>query len=447
MAEAGPALFYARGLVRNVAAGARLAFFLPLQAHDFRSSPMDYAVLLAFNFLLWVAAAALRIGVVGEFDTTAILVYLATVALVLLAALLVAQVYRTPERLLLFAVALTSADPVFELIGVALPGLGAALGQAQLVYLGYLVWTWLASARVVWVCAGRERPQLYQAVLAVSAMIAVAFFVLPRTDVWLAPPEDDEAPGETVADERLFHLQGQLIERELAALEPGRPGVAELYFVGFAPDASEDVFLKEMRFVKALFDERLGTAGRSIVLASSHEALAQLPIASVTNLGRALGAVGQAMNPEEDVLFLYLSAHGDREHRLSVSQPPLNLAPLTPTALARMLQDVPVKWRVIVVSACYAGGFIEPLRDANTVVIAAAAADRTSFGCEAGRDFTYFGEAYFRDALAKTRSFTAAFETAKDIVARREQAEQLTPSLPQIWVGAAIAERLNQLAH
>jgi hypothetical protein len=223
--------------------------------------------------------------------------------------------------------------------------------------------------------------------------------------------------------------------------------VAELYFVGFAPDASEEVFLKEMRFVKALFDERMGTAGRSVALASSHEALAQLPIASVTNLGRALAAVGEAMNPEEDVLFLYLSAHGDREHRLSVSQPPLNLAPLTPTALARMLQDLPVKWRVIVVSACYAGGFIEPLRDANTVVIAAAAADRTSFGCEAGREFTYFGEAYFRDALAKTRSFIAAFQTAKDIVGERERAEKLEPSLPQIWVGAAIAERLNQLAY
>jgi hypothetical protein len=101
---------------------------------------------------------------------------------------------------------------------------------------------------------------------------------------------------------------------------------------------------------------------------------------------------------------------------------------------------------VIVVSACYAGGYIEPLRDANSIVITAAAADRTSFGCETGRDFTYFGEAYFRDALARTRSFTDAFELAKAAVAKKEAEEHLTPSSPQIWVGPAIAERLKQPA-
>jgi hypothetical protein len=105
-----------------------------------------------------------------------------------------------------------------------------------------------------------------------------------------------------------------------------------------------------------------------------------------------------------------------------------------------------VKWRVIIVSACYAGGFIEPLRDDNTVIITAASADRTSFGCEVGRDFTYFGEAYFRDALAKTRSLTDAFDLAREIVAKREAEEKLTPSQPQMWKGKAIAERLKNFA-
>src|SRR2546426_11785750 len=158
-----------------------------------------------------------------------------------------------------------------------------------------------------------------------------------------------------------------------------------------------------------------------------------------------LHRVGEAMNTGEDALFLFLSAHGDREHRLSASQPPLELAALTPTALARILQDSGIKWRVIVVSACYSGGYVEPLRDDNTLVIAAAAPDRTSFGCEAGREFTYFGQAYFRDALARTRSFTQAFEIAKELVAKQEAAEGLQPSRPQMWVGPGIAERLKQL--
>jgi hypothetical protein len=434
-----------KDLARNLVAGVRLALFLPVRAEHFRASPQQFALLAAFNFVVWVAAAALRAGFEGDFDPVAIAVYLSTVALVLATALLVAMLYRAPEKLLLAAVALSASDLVFELAAPALPVLADLAGDGRSVYLGFLGWGWLASMRAVVVCFGWRRPQLYGAALVVAAMTAAAFYLIPKTDVWLGPDEDEEPPAGLI-EERLFHMQGELIERELQAIEPGRPGQVELYFVGFAPDASQDVFLNELRFAKRLFDERFRTAGRSIALASSHTALDQVPIGSTTNLMRALRRVGQAMNAEEDILFLFITAHGDREHRLSASQPPLELASLTPSALARMLQDSGVKWRVIVISACYAGGFIEPLRDDNTVVISAAAADRTSFGCESGRDFTYFGEAYFRDALAGTRSFTDAFEAARDSVAKKEAAGKLEPSLPQMWTGAAIAARLKDFS-
>ena len=291
---------------------------------------------------------------------------------------------------------------------------------------------------------GTMRPQLVKGTLVVTVMFAIGYFAFPRTDVWLEPQEQEEAAP--LADERVFHLQGQLIERALAAIAPGKSGSRELYFIGFAPDASEEVFLHEMRFVRKTFDERFGTAGHSIALVSSQDALEEFPIASATNLARAIARVGERMNADEDTLFVFLSAHGYRDHRLSAVQPPLELSPLTPTALARMLQDAGVKWRVIVVSACYSGGFIEPLRDDNTIVITASSAERSSFGCEAGRDFTYFGEAYFRDALARTKSFTRAFELARSIVSEREAKEKLEPSLPQMWVGRAIAERLKNAA-
>lgn len=433
-------------LLQNLVAGAKLALFLPVRAPDFRVSAVQFALLVAFNFVFWVATAAAKAGFEGDFDSTAVTVYLGTVSLVLATALLVSLVYRVPERLLLFATALTASDPLFDLAGLALPGLGAATGEAGAVYVAFLAWAWLIAMRAAVVCGGWQRPQVYAGAATVTAMTVLAFLVLPPVEVWQPPPAE-EKPAEALVDERTFHLQGRLIERDLAALAPGQPGVAELYFVGFAPDASQEVFLREMRFVRRLFEERFGAAKRSIALASSHTALDELPIASTTNLARALLRVGEAMNADEDVLFLFLTAHGDREHRLSASQPPLQLSPLTPTALARMLQDAGVKWRVIVVSACYAGGFIEPLRDANTIVIAAAASDRTSFGCEAERDFTYFGEAYFRDALAQTRSFTAAFERAKELVAKKEAAEKLTPSLPQMWVGPALAERLKNFSY
>ena len=420
-------------LARNLSAGARLAFFLRLRAFDFRVSALDYAVLVAFNCAIWIAVAGIRVGFQGEFDAPVLLLYLASIPLVLGAALIVSLVYGAPERLLLLAVALVAADPVFELVGLAL----AFLGAGEPAYLVFIAWIWMVAVRAIAVAAGTRRPQFYQGVLAVSVLMAITLFLFPKADVWKAAEGEDEAAP--LAEERLFHLQGELIARALSAIAPGRAGTRELYFVGFAPDASQDVFVREMRFVKRLFEERFGTAGRSIALASTYDALEEFPIGSVTNLARALGRVGKAMNADEDVLVLFISAHGDREHRLSAWQPPLELAPLTPTALARMLHDSGIKWRVVVVSACYSGGFIEPLRDDNSIVITAAAPDRTSFGCEAGRDFTYFGQAFFRDALAKTTSFVDAFEIARQLVAEQEAAERLTPSLPQIAVGRSIA--------
>ena len=446
MSERGPVAFYLVSLLRNLLAGARLALFLPVRAYDYRASPVDFALLMLFSFALWVAAALARAGFQGEFDPLSVPAYMSGIVLVLAAALLVALAFGAPGRLLLIAVALTASQPVFHVVAFALLLIGIASALAKPVFLAFLAWIWIVSLRAVAICAGTRRPQFLRAALVVTAMLAIDFAVLPEVEPWRAAHAETSAQPAPLADERLFHLQGELIDRALRAIQPGRPGVAELYFVGFAPDASQDVFVREMRFVKRLFDERFGAGGRSIALASSSDALEEFPIASVTNLGRALKRVGEAMNADEDVLFLFLSAHGDRDYRLSAWQPPLQLASLTPTALARLLHDSGVKWRVIVVSACYSGGYIEPLRDANTVVITAAAPDRSSFGCEAGRDFTYFGQAFFRDALASTRSFTAAFEMAKEIVAKQEAAEKLVPSLPQISIGAALAERLKQLA-
>ena len=434
--------FHLAALYRNLVAGARLALFLRLRAFDFRVSPLDYSLLVLFNFVVWLVAAALRTGAEGAFDTAAPAIFVASIPLVLLTAMIVAAIYAAPERLLLIATALTASDALFELVALVVPWLAVASGFPRLAILLLLAWIWASAVRAVLVCGGTQRPQVLKGALAVTAMIAIGFFAFPRTDVWNEPlEEDDPAP---LAEERLFHLQGQLIERALDAVQRGRAGVPELFFVGFAPDASQDVFVNEMRYVRRLLDERFATAGHSIALVNSQEALEEFPLATITNLERALRRVAEQMNGDEDTLFLYISAHGGPDHRLSAVQPPLDLTPLSPTALARLLQDAGIKWRVIVISACYAGGYIEPLRDDNSVVITAAAAERTSFGCETGRDFTYFGEAYFRDALARTRSFTQAFELAKASIAKREAAEGLTASLPQMWVGRAIAERLQQ---
>jgi hypothetical protein len=113
--------------------------------------------------------------------------------------------------------------------------------------------------------------------------------------------------------------------------------------------------------------------------------------------------------------------------------------------IKRMLDEAGIKWRVIAISACYSGGFIEPLKDDNTLIVTAADSDHSSFGCSNDSDFTYFGKAYFDHALRGTWSFVEAFEQARREIEGREKAEALTPSNPQMYAGKQIQRKLESL--
>lgn len=432
------------GLVRNVSAGTRLALFLPVRWNHFRASPGQFALLAGFNLLVWVASNTLQADG-GLFNPSALALYLAQIPLLLLACLAIAALRGNNALAILLAVALSSSDLAFELAGMAMLGTQTS-PRAQLVgWAAFLAWGWIVAMRAVVICTGMSWRQIGAPAAVVTILMAVSVFILPRAELW--SPEPGRTVQPALAGEEAFHAQGELIERQLAAIEAGRPGVTELYFVGFAPDGSQDVFLREMRSVKALIDRSFDASRRSIALVSNPATAAEYPIATATSLRRTLVQVATRMNPEEDVLLLYVTAHGDEGFGLSAHAPPLDLAPVNPTVLARALNDAGIKWRVLVVSACYSGGFIEPLKDDHTLIITASAANRQSFGCQSGNDWTYFGEAYFGQALPKAKSFIEAFPLAAQAVAQREAAEKLIPpSDPQMFVGGAIAVKLKELA-
>ncbi|WP_285518486.1 C13 family peptidase, partial [Thermolongibacillus altinsuensis] len=92
-------------------------------------------------------------------------------------------------------------------------------------------------------------------------------------------------------------------------------------------------------------------------------------------------------------------SHGSEDHQLLVDMDPLPLDAIGATDLPGILAEHPFKWKVIVVNACYSGGFIPPLRGNDTLVMTAARSDRSSFGCGTESDITYFGHAWLVDAL------------------------------------------------
>jgi hypothetical protein len=438
----------ASSVFANVVAGARLALFLPVTPRHFHVYPGAFIALAMFNFIAALAAAMIRNGTPGAIDLGAIAVYFAQLSLVLAAAVALAAALRVRASMLSIATALLAADWLFEVVGTGLSF--AAAGHQRVLWaasLAELAWAFIVAVRAVLIHTGWRGARLPAATAIVAALFAGLIFLFPSRELWNVVAENDETPAveSRLLEEPVFHRQQQLLGAALGGLKPQQPGVADLYFVGVAPYASEDVFARELAHVRKLFDERFATAGRSLVLVNSPETLEQIPIATVTNLRAALAGVGRIMDRNEDVLFLFITSHGDAAHNLAFDMPPLTLASLTPTALVRMLAASGIKWRVLVISACYSGGYVEPLKDANTLVITASDASHSSFGCAHGRDFTYFGQALFDESLPTTFSLAEAFAKAKQAVAAREDAEGLTPSSPQMFVGEAIAAQLESI--
>lgn len=246
---------------------------------------------------------------------------------------------------------------------------------------------------------------------------------------------------EQIAELALYN-QRELLDGQLAGLAPGDPRTTDLYFLGIAGDGTAGVFRREVLYLKRQFDQQMGTMGRSLALVNGDLSVRKFPLATHTSLQRAIQALATAIDPAQDLLFLYLSSHGTEQHHAVLDLPGVSLPDLSPTELATMLaplRDIP---KIVVISACFSGGFVPALSDDNTLVITSAAVDRNSFGCSDLSDFTYFGEAFFKQALPQHGAdLAAAFESAATLVGEREAAADFMPSQPQIHRAPAVEDR------
>jgi hypothetical protein len=390
------------------------------------------------SLALWIGLDYRRAGAGARFEPTVL-----AVAFALARSLTPAALFRC----VLFTLA--AFLPVVIVAGFVIAehwGDVAARAACALVVLYGLAY--LANAMRLLTGAFQPRAALVL-VVALAALVPLAR--ISDLSPWLWTPAavadeasdtDDSQVAPLVAESLLFDERAQ-IDAAVDAITPGTGGAPAVYFVGFAGVAEEHVFAEEIKLAARIVDERFGTSGRQVLLINDRRDIDTYPIATASGLAYALKAIAEKMNPDRDILFLAISSHGSADASVSVSNGGLQLEQLSDEDLAAALQDSGIKRRIIVISACYAGAFISPLKDPDTVVIAAAAPDRTSFGCSDDRDLTYFGEAFYRDALPLAKTLRDAFETAKAAIAAREQQEHETPSEPQAYFGTQISAVLE----
>jgi len=310
----------------------------------------------------------------------------------------------------------------------------------------------LVALRLAWVLgAGASVARRLVAGVVFAALLAVPWRIRTEASFWYsyAGQDDEEVADEApVADddqpEVILGRQPRLVAAELDRLAPQTPGVVDLYAVGFAGDGSEGVFRNEVEYLERLLPQRFGATDRVLPLINSPGTTDVVPLASLTNLRAALAGVGARIDRDEDVVLLFLTSHGSADHELYVDLEPLPLRQVTPRDLRRALDDAGIRWRVVVVSACYSGGFIDDLRTPETLVITAARTDRTSFGCGSTSQITYFGKAFLTEALNRTTDFREAYRLAAQRIGEWERADQRTPSEPQLWAGDRIDAKLAQ---
>lgn len=447
-------------LARNLAAGLRLALFRPLSSTAFRVTLGALLGLVAFDLVLDIALDGWRVGQGATFNLGAAQHHALAVSILLLASAVLALAFRQPHLTLALAVAILASEPLLKVVGTLYRAWTEGAGRSwtpTLMWTGWAIWLLLMAwsfilvARALMLSLAPRGGRHWLRVIAGAVVLFGTAFVVHayfhRQEWWYperVAAQDPRRPSP--AAEQVLVRQPQLLAASLAALAAHRPGVADLYFVGFGGDGGQDVFRKDVDAARAAVHERFDIDGRSVVLINNPDTLLAAPLATASNLRAALKAVGSKIDAEEDVVLVFLTSHGSRDHKLAVEFRPLRLDPLDGAALRQMLDDAGIRWRIVVISACYAGGFIPALSDPRTLVMTAAAADRTSFGCSTDSEMTYFTEALFRQALAAEPSLTGAFAKAQALVSAREQAEGLAPpSDPQIFVGEAMPAKLQVL--
>lgn len=231
----------------------------------------------------------------------------------------------------------------------------------------------------------------------------------------------------------------QRFSRAIAGLEAQRPGQTDVYVVVAGLDA-DPVFGREAAETAAVLSRRYNAANRTLTIAAgpgagSGETNKAVANGSPRNLGIALAAVAEEMDPAEDVLVLYVIAHGHFATGLAYLDGTRGRGNIGPQRLTAMLNGLPIRNRMLLISACFSGIFVPILSSPTTVIATAASAERTSFGCAPGNDWTYFGDALINNAMRKPQGFAAVFDEAKGLISSWETADRLTPSEPQISIG------------
>ncbi len=388
----------------------------------------------------WLSA-----GEIGDFNPQGLVSYALWPFIALIVGIFLSQRVNNPRLMLVPALLWLVLDTHIALLQSFIQYLGMIdvlpyffYDYLPNVFMVLFVWQSLA---VVWVFSRELKwPWWERALIVLATLFTLVVWQMSVTSqpIWKV----EETPPTFAED--AFYAQSRLLNKALESVQYGEFAQSHWYFLGVAGASYQDVFRSEVERIKEQFDTRFGTLGRSMMLVNNPATRTEIPIASKHSIEMALRRMGQQMNRESDVLFLYMTSHG-LPYQFEMENAPLDLTQVDPKWLRETLDASGIRWRVIVISSCFSGSFVPALQNDNTLIITASAADRQSFGCTNEADYTYFGRAFFDQAMREKNSIETAFSQAQKTVSQWETAQGFEPSEPQWSMGKNMELMLPQL--
>ena len=220
-----------------------------------------------------------------------------------------------------------------------------------------------------------------------------------------------------------------------AAPEPPPPvePPGRIIFAGFAMHSQSKAFRNDVQLAEKLVSEIDPNALMLRLANPAKDQSADWPQATAENFALVMAKTAEVARPR-DRLLLFISTHAN-PGLLSVNAGGKNQQPITPRILSDALAPLAKVPTLVVLSACYSGAFIEPLKAPNRVVLTATDVRNTSFKCQYTGNNTPFAEALFGQAGAENLSITDWMGAAQKSIAAQEKRRKLPASKPLAFVG------------
>lgn len=206
---------------------------------------------------------------------------------------------------------------------------------------------------------------------------------------------------------------------------------SQTYLMGWGM-FGDPVFDRDVITFERAFSRAFGAPTQTLAYGANDRSLTR---PNVDFISASLTQMAGAARDGQDLVVVMLTSHGSPDVIALQTSQGGPVAPVSADQLAQFLAPLENDRQILILQACYSGSLIDELRSPNRIIVTAASADRSSFGCNPDSDNTWFIKSLNR-AMGEGGSWRQIFARTQALVLADEQAAGFPASNPQSFVGA-----------